>query len=351
MRSSRTFATFARVGAGSMRPRLILTLAFVASVLLHLAMTQWDVRFSDPIEDLPPLTATITELPPPPAPAPAARPAPKPRRHARVATVPAAPVVAAPEPAVEPTTTAVADTVAQATEPAPPFDEPIVSPTEQPALPKQLPPRIDLAYRAFLGTRGFFIGDAVYRLEHSANQYKISTVGEARGLAALLFRGQGKATSVGAITAGGLQPNSYTTERTSSNRRESATFDWETGMVQLSDDKYLPLELPTFDPLTVLWQFYFAPPSQDDAEFNIATTRKIYHYVFHRTGTETLSLPFGEVEAEIWRRQSGDGNVDAQIWLAPSLHYVAVKIRVSNDRATVEALLDSIHVDDTVAQQ
>ncbi len=350
MRSSRRFAGLAELRPQIVRPRVILTLAFVASVLLHLAITQWDVRFPDPIEDLPPLTATITELPPPPAPAPA-RPTPKPRRHARVATVSAAPVLAAPEPAIEPTTTALPDTVAQATEPAPPLDEPIVSSNELPPLPKQLPPRIDLAYRAFLGTRGFFIGDAIYRLEHSANQYKISTVGEARGLAALLFRGQGKATSEGAITASGLQPNSYTTERTSNNRRESATFDWETGMVQLSDEKYLPLELPTFDPLTVLWQFYFAPPGQDDAEFNIATTRKIYHYVFRRVGSETLSLPFGEVEAEIWRRQSGDGNVDAQIWLAPLLHYVAVKIRVSNDRATVEALLDSIRVDDTVAQQ
>jgi hypothetical protein len=30
---------------------------------------------------------------------------------------------------------------------------------------------------------------------------------------------------------------------------------------------------------------------------------------------------------------------------------VAVKVRLSNDRATIEALLDSIHVDETIAQQ
>jgi len=186
--------------------------------------------------------------------------------------------------------------------PPPPLDEPIAAATEIQPLLKQLPPRIDLAYRGFLGTRGFFIGDAVYRLEHSANQYKISTVGEARGLAALLFRGQGKATSEGAITASGLQPNTYSIERTNNYRRESATFDWETGMVILNDDKALPLELPTFDPLAVIWQFYFAPPGQEDAEFNIATTRKIYHYIFHRIGNETVTLPFGDVETQIWRR-------------------------------------------------
>jgi hypothetical protein len=333
------------------RPRGILLLAFAASLLLHFAITQWDVRFSDPVEAPPPLTATLTELPPPPALAPAARPKPKPKRSIRVAAVSTPAVVAQAEPAVEQVVTA-PEVAAPDPLPVPaPLDEPVAAATEFPLLPKQLPPRIDLAYRAFLGTRGFFIGDAVYRLEHSANQYKISTVGEARGLAAILFRGQGKATSEGAITASGLQPNIYSIERTSNYRRESATFDWETGMVTLNDDKALPLELPTFDPLAVLWQFYFAPPGQEDAEFNIATTRKIYHYIFHRIGNETVTLPFGEVEAQIWRRQTGDGGLEAQIWLAPSLHYVAVKVRLSNERATVEALLDSIHVDETIAQQ
>ena len=348
-----TFAMLNKLWSSRLRPRGILMLAFAASLLLHLAITQWDVSFSDSSEDLPPLTATITELPPPPAPAPAARPTPKPKpkRNVRVASVASAPVVAKAEPAAEQATAAPQDAAPEPPPPPPPLDEPIAAATEIQPLLKQLPPRIDLAYRAFLGTRGFFIGDAVYRLEHSANQYKISTVGEARGLAALLFRGQGKATSEGAITASGLQPNTYSIERTNNYRRESASFDWETGMVILNDDKALPLELPTFDPLAVIWQFYFAPPGQEDAEFNIATTRKIYHYIFHHVGNETVTLPFGDVETQIWRRQTGDGGLEAQIWLAPSLHYVAVKMRLSNSRATVEALLDSIHVDETIAQQ
>jgi len=350
MQASRTFEMFRRLRSLRARPRNVLMLAFAASLLLHLAITQWDVRFSDPVEDLPPLTATLTELPPPPAPVPVPRPKPIPKRTVRVATVPAPAVVDQPEPVVEQAAPE-PQTVAEPPLAAAPLDEPVAAAQEIQPLPKQLPPRIDLTYRAFLGTRGFFVGDAVYRLEHSANQYKISTVGQARGLAALLFHGQGKATSEGAITASGLQPNSYSIERTNDNRRESATFDWETGMVLLTDDKSLPLELPTFDPLAVLWQFYFAPPGKDDAEFNIATTRKIYHYIFHRIGNETVTLPFGNIETQVWQRQAGDGGLEAQIWLAPSLHNVAVKIRVSNDRATVEALLDSIHVDETIAQQ
>jgi hypothetical protein len=214
-----------------------------------------------------------------------------------------------------------------------------------------LPPRIELVYRGFLGTQGFFIGDAVYRLEHGDNRYTITSIGEARGLAALFLRGQGRLTSSGTITSAGLQPDLYTAERSSDGRHETATFDWESGIVFLNGDKTTGLELPTFDPLAVLWQFYFAPPERDEAEFNVATTRRVYHSRFHRTGVESVKLSFGEVAAEVWERTSGDGNITARVWLAPSLHHVMVKMRLSNGRLTGEALLDSIRVDETVAQQ
>src|SRR5204862_7387996 len=45
--------------------------------------------------------------------------------------------------------------------------------------PKTLPRRVDLVYKAFLGTQGFLIGEAVYRFEHTGNEYHIMTIGEA----------------------------------------------------------------------------------------------------------------------------------------------------------------------------
>ena len=45
------------------------------------------------------------------------------------------------------------------------------------------------------------------------------------------------------------------------------------------------------------------------------------------------------------------GNISARVWLAPSLHHVMVKARLWTERATVEALLDSIRVDETLAQR
>jgi Protein of unknown function (DUF3108) len=327
----------------------VLALAALASLAVHIALLQSPIRLPDRVDDSSPLVATITELPPPPAPVETRAPA-KPKHRRAVPAAPPVPVET-PAPEVAAAATAVAEPVREPEPVAPPPLEEAIPATPSLAPPRELPSRIDLAYRAYLGTRGFLIGDAVYRLEHSGSQYRISTVGEARGLAALLFPGEARAKSEGAITADGLQPTSYSVERTSGNRREAASFDWESGMVQLNGDQSVPLELPTFDPLVVLWQFYFAPPAQDQTEFNIATTRKIYHVTFRRIGAEKITLPFGEVDTEIWKRVDADSTIQAQVWLAPSLRYVAVKLRLSNARATVEGLLDSIRVDDTVAQQ
>jgi hypothetical protein len=348
-----------RIRTPARNHRGVLVLALAISLLVHLALTQWPIHMEDDAAISTPLAVAITELPAPPA--PSAQPvAPKPKPRKRVAPVPTAEAPSAtvvPEPAAAPEPEPVATPEpepAVAESPAAPPDEAVAVAPPEPVLPvKKLPPRVDLSYNAFLGTHGFLIGQAVYRLDHAGNDYSITTVAEARGLASLFFPGQGRATSVGTITPTGLQPTSFSIARTgtSKDRRETAIFDWEGGMVMLNDDKSAPLELPTFDPLVVLWQFYFAPPENDEMQFNIATTRKVYHYGFRRDGSETVTLPFGDVETQIWRRLNGDGAIDAQVWLAPSLRFVAVKVRLSNARATVELLLDSIRVDETVAQQ
>ena len=110
----------------------------------------------------------------------------------------------------------------------------------------------------------------------------------------------------------------------------------------------MPLEMPTFDPLVVLWQFYFSPPTGRTRCNSTSPPRaRSTTTAFTRVGTEKITLPFGDVDTEVWKKANGDGGIDAQIWLAPSLRYVAVKVRLSNARVTVEGLLDSIRVDES----
>ncbi|HET7098507.1 MAG TPA: DUF3108 domain-containing protein [Casimicrobiaceae bacterium] len=343
---------------GARRPRRGLVFALVLSLALHGALSLWPAELPTNPDEAP-LQATLKEMPPPPVPAPvaAAKPRPKPRR----ATAPPPPV-AAPEQApapeqeaapIEPTPEALAmgpEPAAEAVSAAP--IEPAAS-APPPELPKKtLPRRVDLVYKAFIGTHGFMIGEATYRFEHAANEYRILTIGEAKGIAALFIRGQGKVESRGIITAEGLQPQEFSVERGSKERHETAVFDWEAGILTLHDKRTEALDLPTFDPLALMWQAYFSPPVEDTQTVSVATTRRMGRYSITREGIELIKWPQGEIETERWHRRSEDGKTDGFVWIAPSLHYIPVKMRITaTNRGTLEALLDSIRVDETIGDQ
>ena len=343
-------------------PRRGLAVALALSLGLHAVLSLWPGELETTTETLP-LQASIVEMPPPPVPAAqvAAKPRPKPQRPtARTPHVeppppaPAVEEVAAkpPEPQlIEPTPEAIATGPQPATEVV---AEAKVTPPDNP--PKTLPRRVDLVYKAFLGTQGFLVGEAVYRFEHAGGEYHIVTIGEAKGLAALFLRGQGKLESRGLITPTGLRPYEFVVERGSKERRERAVFDWEVGIVTLQDENTAPIELSTFDPMSLMWQAYFTPPVEDVQEITVATTRRVARHTLTREGEETIAWAQGDIVTERWRRMSEDGNHETTVWLAPSLRYVPVKMRVVTNYksllgATLEATLDSIRVDEPLARQ
>jgi len=341
----------AEANAGA-RTRRVLVAALVLSLLVHLAFTLLPTDLTVAPESTP-LTATLTEMPPPPKPSviAQAKPKPKPKR--------VSPLIPPPSPVEVPQEPAVADTDAATTAAREvPLDDGAAKPVtaEAEVIPgavtgtKTLPPRVDLAYKVFYGTRGFLIGDAVYRFEHANNRYRIATIGEARGLAALVLRGQGKIESRGLITDEGLLPQTFRVERGGPDRVETATFDWEAGIVTMYENKTAPLEMPTWDPLALMWQYYFTPPTANSVTFTVATARRVQRYTITREETEPIEWAQGTIDAERWHRRSDDGKTDAYVWLAPSLHYIAVKMRVSNtSRGTIEVVLDGIRVDENAA--
>ncbi len=335
------------------RVRPSLWAALALSIVVHLVWSLWPVAVPETPEERP-LTATLMELPPPPVPqaAPVApKPKPKPRRARAPRPPPPPPIeAAAPEPAPPAPALAPepAPAVAEAAPPEPPPPAPpLYTPPPPPTLDKTLPPRVDLAYKVFLGTQGFWIGDATYRFEHEGDRYHIATVAQARGLAALFIHGRGKVESRGRITPHGLVPDEFAVERGSSDRREVATFDWDAGTVTLHDDKVEPLTPGSFDPMTVMWQAYFTPPTGGRQQLNLVTTRRVVSYTVEREATETIEWTHGAIETERWHRQSDDGRINAYFWLAPTMHYALVKMRVSQTaRGTLEAVLDAIRVDE-----
>ena len=145
------------------RTRRALAVALVLSLVVHLSLTLWP---DDPslLPESTPLTATITELPPPPVPAavPEPKPAAKPKPRRTSPLVPAAPEPVA-SADVPPSETAAPEAAPVVAEEAAPAEERAEVIPGAKATGKTLPPRVDLAYKVFWGTRGFLIGDAVYR--------------------------------------------------------------------------------------------------------------------------------------------------------------------------------------------
>ena len=172
-------------------------------------------------------------------------------------------------------------------------------------------------------------------------------MGKANGLAALILRGSGQGAKPRPHHRHRLQTLEFDVERGGPDRRESAVFDWEAGIVTMHDNKTAALDVPTFDPMTIMWQFYFTPPTEDVMTFSLATPRRMTRYTVTREETEKIEWEQGTVDAERWHRRSDDGKTDAYVWLAPALRYVPVKMRVVNtDRGTIEVLLTSIRVDE-----
>lgn len=353
-------AALIRAIAGPRRPwwhvRRGLVIAFVLSVAVHIGLSFMPEELPD-TPDATPLTATLRELPPPPVPVPQAaapRATPKPKPSARQPVA-----VPAPSPGPESASTVAPEPPAAAAPETKPAAEPIPAPppvlaedvplTQPPTERKTLPPRVDLAYKVFYGTQGFLIGQATYRFEHADNRYRIGIVADARGLAALLYRGRGRVESRGLITPDGLQPQELVVDRFNRRGRERAEFDWENGIANLHDNRTAPLELPTYDLLALMWQFYFQPPDGDVQTFALATTKRVFKVTARRKGRETLSWSNGPIETELWHRTSEDGRTEGYAWLAPSLRYLPLKIRAETPRGTIEVLLDAIRVDEEAA--
>jgi hypothetical protein len=117
----------------------------------------------------------------------------------------------------------------------------------------------------------------------------------------------------------------------------------------MHDNKTAPLDLPTFDPLALMWQYYFTPPTTDKVTVTVATPRRSCATPSPRRRPKhrvAARQDRGRALAPPQRRRQ-----DRRLHLArPSLRHIPVKMRVSNtERGTIEVVLDTIRVDENAA--
>ena len=286
--------------------------------------------------------STITELPPPPAPR-KLRGRPKPKRRRVVRAAPSVPVVSRsrclpPRPAPVPShdRNPIAAAPSESPEPAAGAARRAGRCSAAPALPR----RISAAHRPRLPRLSRHaripIGQAVYRLDHSGNDTGSPPLPKRADSRAVLSRArQGherRHDHADGPAADELQHRAH-------QQRSAGVGDLRLGIRHGAAERRQVRAARAADlrsagrALAVLLRAARedadAVQHRDHAQ-DLSPTRSV------RDGGETVTLPFGDVETQIWRRLNGDGAIEAQVWLAPSLHFVAVKVRLSNARATVE---------------
>ena len=216
--------------------------------------------------------------------------------------------------------------------------------------------RVDLVYKAFLGTQGFLIGEAIYRFEHAGNEYQITTIGEAKGLAALFLRGQGKLESRGLITAD--RPAAVRVRGRARQQGPARNRGLRLGNRHgdAHEQKTEALELSTFDPLTLMWQAYFSPPVddvQDDQRRDDAARRPLHAHA-RRGGDDRVGAGRDRHRALAPQER---GRQDRRLRLAravAALHPgedARDRPYRGSRRPRSRPLLDSIRVDETLARQ
>ncbi|MCE1250482.1 MAG: DUF3108 domain-containing protein [Comamonadaceae bacterium] len=314
--------------------------------------------------------------PPPPAPAPAPRappkPKPKPQPKPRPAPAPepipepvpesipepepVPPPEPAPEPAPAPEPTAesapatATETTAE-TATAPPAPELPPAPPAEPQDPGlqitaadgqarslgrdnapavRVPPPTRLAFEVHGEVKRFrYSASAELLWQHDGQQYQAK-----QEIRAFLI-GSRAQTSVGQLGAWGLQPQRFG-DRVRSE--QAAHFDFDAGRVTFSaNTPAAPIVPGAQDRLSVFIELASliaaAPenyPSGTQLALTTASARAVDRWVFRVVGPELLQLPAGSIEAlKLERVPQAEYDQQADLWLAPSVHYLPVRLRIT----------------------
>ena len=181
------------------------------------------------------------------------------------------------------------------------------------------PSRLEVSYDVLKGNiRAATITETYTRTQ---NHYRIESVSKAVGLLALFKPETIRVVSEGTVTAQGLHPLTFTSERKlDADRNASADFDWAAGRITLDDRKgkrTLPLPAGTQDRLSAMYQFMFAPLAKGGAyDFHMTNGSKVDIYNYRITPGQSVTVPLGTFKALYVASVPEPNSSRTEIWLA-----------------------------------
>lgn len=298
----------------------------------------------------PPAPTPVAAPSPPPAPRPPPTEAkvPPPSPSETVAMAPPVPAASTPSPEAPPPVDAVPASVAAASEPVqppPPENAPTAS---APASTPEPPPATAAGPASVAGGPAQVIDSTVlpylvqgqirgipYRASARLDWQRDGDRYEAKLEVRAILMGSRTQTSVGRITPKGLQPERFSDR---SRNEKAAHFDTDGQRIRFSNNAPdAPLEAGAQDRLSVFLQLgslFSARPQAflqgQEVQLQVAGTGSAETWRFSVGPEETLDLPAGSVQARrLSRAPAGAYSTTVEVWLAPGLSYLPVRIRLT----------------------
>ena len=196
--------------------------------------------------------------------------------------------------------------------------------------PVRVPPPTRLAFEVSGEVKRFHYSASAEMLwKHDGTHY------EARQEIRAFLIGSRAQTSVGQLTAHGLQPRRFG-DRVRSE--QAAHFDFDQGRITFSaNTPSAPIAPGAQDRLSVFIELASliaaAPeryPEGTEIALTTASARSAGRWVFRVAQTEALELPAGTISAlKLQRVPEDEHDQRADLWLAPSVHYLPVRLRIT----------------------
>lgn len=205
-----------------------------------------------------------------------------------------------------------------------------------------------ISFQVMLGRQGLVVGRMTHSWTREEGRYTLESVTETVGLAALFRRIQLVQQSSGRMTGAGLVPDEFRViqdEGGGDVTRYGSRFDWQAMRVSLVKDnekKDLPLDAGAQDLLSFIYQLVLHPPVGRSA-LRISTGKAYNNYELDYRGDEKLPSPVGAVMARHYATLGPPGEQSTEIWLAPELGYLPVKVRFIDKKGTVaDAMIQNV---------
>jgi hypothetical protein len=284
--------------------------------------------------------AYVHELKPQAPPAAAPVPAPRIKRLRATAVAPAASAPPLPESTVLPLQ-------AQALA----LDEPQFAELADASPAFEWPLSTRLAYRLQGHYRGALEGQAQVRWVHTGlRRYQVQMdVVIGLPIAPLMSR---RVTSEGEVGDSGLLPQRYEeTTRFGPAPPTTLQLGFGVGRVQLANGRHAPAPAGVQDSASqfvqLAWLFNTQPQRLRAGErivLPLALPRRVGLWVYEVQAQEVLTTPLGDLATHALKPQPGaarPGELVVQMWIAPSLQYLPVRIRIEQGADTwIDLLID-----------